>query len=265
MPEGTPSPESSSDHFATDDVDGQRTVTYAGSSSDNVDGGGSNAMYSHASDSHLFPIGTTVVTYNVTDTAGNIAACRFSVTITDTDAPTISCPANKDSEVMDDGQNYATVTFPNPTTLSDNSNEAPRLSVSPIASGEQFPSGTTTVTFTAVDGSGNANNCSFDVTVVDNQDPSVICPGNIATGMDAGESFATVAWVATASDNADGENTVVKVGTAGGASDNTTGVALESHLIGLDSNRDWSLHKGSLKLISRLLNILEANNLTNSL
>ena len=46
---------------------------------------------------------------------------------------------------------------------------------------------------------------------------------------------------------ADGEDTVVKLGSAGGTSDDTTGVALEGHSVGLDGNRDGLLGNGGLE------------------
>ena len=46
---------------------------------------------------------------------------------------------------------------------------------------------------------------------------------------------------------ADGENTVVKLGTAGGAGDDTTSVALEGHSVGLNGNRDGLLGNGGLE------------------
>jgi hypothetical protein len=46
----------------------------------------------------------------------------------------------------------------------------------------------------------------------------------------------------------DGKDTVVELGTAGGASDDTRLVLLEDRLVSLDGNGNWSLHEGSLKL-----------------
>ena len=34
------------------------------------------------------------MTYSVTDAAGNMASCTFSVTVNDTELPTIACPSN---------------------------------------------------------------------------------------------------------------------------------------------------------------------------
>jgi len=65
---------------------------------------------------------------------------------------------------------------------------------------------------------------------------------------------------------ADSEHTVVEFGSATVGND-TVSVSLESHLIGLDGNRDWSLGKGSLKLLARcvLSHILESLDFTASL
>ena len=46
---------------------------------------------------------------------------------------------------------------------------------------------------------------------------------------------------------ANSKNTVVKSGSAGGSSDDTTGVALEGNLVGLDGDRDGLLGNGGLK------------------
>ena len=42
----------------------------------------------------LFPIGLTVVELSVTDSEGNTVTCSFSVTVNDTEPPTINCPAD---------------------------------------------------------------------------------------------------------------------------------------------------------------------------
>ena len=62
----------------------------------------------------------------------------------------------------------------------------------------------------------------------------------------------------------DSEDTVVEVLSASGG-DDTTSVALEDELVGLDGNGDWSLGDGSLELGGRLGDVLEASDLTNTL
>ncbi|HPH92701.1 MAG TPA: HYR domain-containing protein, partial [Ferruginibacter sp.] len=52
-------------------------------------------LVSGYSSGSVFPVGTTTVTYNTTDAAGNTSAdCSFTVTVNDATAPTIVCPAN---------------------------------------------------------------------------------------------------------------------------------------------------------------------------
>lgn len=70
-------------------------------------------------------------------------------------------------------------------------------------SGELFPVGTTTVTYTATDGGGNITTCSFDITVSDNEDPTIAnCPANITTSNSSNQCGASVSWaVPVASDN----------------------------------------------------------------
>src|SRR5262249_40497990 len=41
-----------------------------------------------------FPVGVTTVTNFAADSSGNVSGCTFTVTVKDTQAPTINCPAN---------------------------------------------------------------------------------------------------------------------------------------------------------------------------
>src|SRR6185503_16941282 len=72
--------------------------------------------------------------------------------------------------------------------------------------GSFFPVGTTTVTATATDAFGNTASCTFTVTVVDAQNPSITCPANITRNNDANQCGAVVTYAATASDNCPGVN-----------------------------------------------------------
>jgi hypothetical protein len=132
-----------------------------------------------------FPVGTTTVTWNATDAAGNVAAtCTQTVTITDDQAPAIAgLPANI-SVNNTPGQCGAVVSWTAPTAT-DNCPGATIAQTAGPAGGSQFPVGTTTVTYTATDASGNTSTASFTVTVTDNEAPVASCLQAITISLDA--------------------------------------------------------------------------------
>ena len=127
----------------------------------------------------FFPVGTTTVTCTSTGNSNGTATCMFTVTVVDTQPPTITCPPNQTvvSNQACVAQGSCTpVTFP-PPVATDN---CPGVTVACVPpSGSCLPTGTTTVTCTATDGSGNTASCSFSVSVFDAriQDDSV--PTNV--------------------------------------------------------------------------------------
>lgn len=123
-----------------------------------------------------FQKGVTTVTCTATDAAGNQNSCSFTVTVIDTQAPQITCPANI-SVPTAVGQCAAVVTYATPQA-SDNCPNVGAVVCSP-ASGTSFAKGVTTVTCTVTDASSNTNSCSFTVTVIDTQAPQITCPANI--------------------------------------------------------------------------------------
>ncbi|MBL0102494.1 MAG: HYR domain-containing protein [Bacteroidetes bacterium] len=132
---------------------------------------------SHSS-GDLFSVGTTTVTYTATDVAGNSTTSSFDVTVVDNEYPVItSCPS--DINVIADGSGTAAVTWTAPS-VGDNCTVI--NFASDYLSGDLFPVGTTTVTYTATDASGNLSTCSFDVVVVN---PSIEPSGiNSTAGSD---------------------------------------------------------------------------------
>ncbi|UKN02647.1 HYR domain-containing protein [Paracrocinitomix mangrovi] len=153
---------------------------------DNCPLGVSTIMTTGLTSGSTFPIGTTLVTYEVTDSAGNTASCSFNVTINDTENPTITCPA--DVTVSNDAGTCesATVTLGTPTT-GDNCGVATVTNDAPAT----FPVGTTTVTWTVTDINGNSATCTQDVTVNDNENPTITCPADVTVSNDAGVCSAT--------------------------------------------------------------------------
>jgi HYR domain/PKD domain len=145
----------------------------------------------------FFPVGTTTVT--CTSQAG--PSCSFTVSVQDTQPPTVTCPSNITAPAAS-GQCSAPVSYTTPSA----SDNCPGATVACVpASGSTFPKGTTTVTCTATDASSNSATCSFAVTVTDAQPPTVTCPSNITTQTAANQCSAVVSYTTpTANDNCPG-------------------------------------------------------------
>lgn len=110
-----------------------------------------------------FPVGTTPVVCTVTDGEGGTKMCNFTVTVTDNQLPTITCPSDI---VVPRNPSLcgAIVTFA--ATPHDNCPGA-TTTCSPV-SGSLFPPGLTTVNCTARDVAGNMSApCTFTVRVID--------------------------------------------------------------------------------------------------
>ena len=102
--------------------------------------------------------GTYVVRWTFTDSHGNSSTANQNVIVQDTTAPVITCPA--DISISCSGDQFVPVTFS--ATVTDNCDRSPTLTFSP-ASGTGFPVGSTLVTCTATDASGNPSSCTFNV------------------------------------------------------------------------------------------------------
>ena len=121
-----------------------------------------------------FPVGSTDVTWTVTDAAGNSTTCTQTVTIEDDEVPTITCPAAVTVDADLGSCEASGVALGVPITA-DNcintsfTNDAP----------SSFPVGTTEVTWTVQDAAGNMATCIQQVTVIDNEAPMISCPPSV--------------------------------------------------------------------------------------
>ncbi|MCP4569645.1 MAG: HYR domain-containing protein [FCB group bacterium] len=130
-----------------------------------------------------------------------LGAQLVQITVEDNTPPMANCPANITVN-NEQGACGAVVNFT--ATVTDDCPGA-TISCNP-PSGTYFPVGTTVVTCTAYDASGNTDVCTFEVTVIDNELPVATCPGNIAVNNDPGVCGAVVNFTATATDNCPGVN-----------------------------------------------------------
>ncbi|MFZ6052671.1 HYR domain-containing protein, partial [Halocola ammonii] len=124
----------------------------------------------------FFEVGETLIEYEVTDFSGNTNTCSFTITVTDDEAPELTCP----DDII---QCEQTVTFDAPMAV-DNCeiNTFDQTSSNIFQSGDTFPIGITTLEYTAEDIHGNLSTCSFTVEVEEPIDtelpdfPEGFCP-----------------------------------------------------------------------------------------
>lgn len=131
---------------------------------------------------HSFNAGVTTVTYTATDASGNTAQCIFTVTVNDDVAPVLSCPVTITVN-NSPGYCYATSAVVNLiyATATDNCNPNPTVTGTRndgLALSANYPVGTTTIAWTASDGT-NSSTCTQTVEVVDNEMPTFTAPSPI--------------------------------------------------------------------------------------
>ncbi|MGB1318197.1 MAG: HYR domain-containing protein, partial [Flavobacteriales bacterium] len=115
----------------------------------------------------------------------------------DVSAPVITVPA--DVVVAADLNNCGTTLTYTIPTATDNCSATVALTSGP-SSGSFFPVGVSTVTYTASDPYGNSTPGSFTVTVNDEQNPVLTCPGTVFAGCNTVVNYTTP----TVSDNCPG-------------------------------------------------------------
>ncbi len=177
------------------------------------------------------------ITLTAVDEAANTSQCTFMVTVTDREAPTITCPANK-SLGANAGTCHATAQdWTGQAVVSDNCSASGKITVTqaPPPGTELNTTGSPhTVTLTAKDEAGNLNHCALTVTVTDKEAPTITCPANKSLSADTGTCGATAQdWTgeAVVSDNcsASGNITVTQAPPVGTPLD----VATSPHTITL--------------------------------
>ena len=188
---GDTSPSANGVATATDGC-GITTITYSDSS---VPGCGGTA--------------TITRTWTATDECGNSTSCDQIITVVDTTPPVANCPA--DITVNNDpGTCGAVVTYT--VDGSDSCGTVTTTQVSGIPSGQVFPVGVTTNIFNITDECGNTTQCSFTVTVIDNEIPDVTCPQDMVVDTSPGNCYAEVFFPdAIAVDNC-GISSVIQTG-----------------------------------------------------
>jgi hypothetical protein len=133
----------------------------------------------HYIGTYPFNVGTTHVVYTLTDnsTPAQTANCSFDVVITDNIPPTIACPVNQTKQTDLGVCTYTVIGAEFNPTVTDNCTNytlSNSLTGGPTLAGYVFPIGTTIVRWVVIDAGGTLRECSFDITIEDNQDPAIV-------------------------------------------------------------------------------------------
>jgi hypothetical protein len=158
------------------DAGGTATVTGAqinNGSSDNCSQvilGPSQIGYSCAT------LGLNVAVLTVTDFAGNQSTCTSSINVRDFIPPTVACPSDQIVDGLPDGNGNCVANVSGLSAMASDNCSPPVLayflggassgSGTGNLSSQNFPAGTSTVTYIATDASGNTKTCAFKVTVL---------------------------------------------------------------------------------------------------
>jgi hypothetical protein len=148
----------------------------------------------------FFPLGLTTVNCTATNLTG-VATGSFKIRVRDTVPPVLSLPGDITAEATSSAG--AAVTF---AAWGIDAVDGVFAAQCTPASGSTFALGTTAVSCTATDQSGNSASGGFSVTVRDTTPPALHLPSNL-TREATGASGAVVTYSATATDLVDGNVT----------------------------------------------------------
>ena len=172
-------------------------ASFVASASDSVDG--PTSVVCTPSSGSTFSLGTTIVSCESEDNAGNKASGTFSILVQDTTPPELILPSEITEEAT--GPAGAPVNFV--ATATDLVDGDVPVYCTP-SSGSTFPLGTTSVECTATDDAGNSATGYFDVNVVDTTPPALTLPSDMTLEA-TGPSGAAASFAATANDLVDGD------------------------------------------------------------
>ncbi|MBK8492610.1 MAG: HYR domain-containing protein [Saprospirales bacterium] len=155
-----------------------------------------------------FPVGTTEVKWIATDDDGNSSICEFTVTVNDTQDPTIECPTEDVVVEIDGtltgGNGYVSLISSGPCGVTleyeleswDNCDNWIEIVTSGLGEGPNYYNygGIYTEEIQVVDASGNSVECSFTITVEDAVPPVITCPDDITVQNDPGVCGAEVVY-----------------------------------------------------------------------
>ncbi|HEY6884250.1 MAG TPA: HYR domain-containing protein, partial [Nitrososphaeraceae archaeon] len=183
-------------------------VSYSGyvSASDLVDG--TITPTCSPSSGSIFPLGTTKVTCTAKDASGNTQSGSFQIVVQDTTPPDLSIPSTTITAEATSPRGAAVSYLVSALDLVSGSIRPVCTTNSGtvvVSSGSVFPLGTTKVTCTAKDASGNTQSGSFQIVVQDTTPPTLTFAGsNLIAKAQSRTTAVSYSGYVSASDLVDG-------------------------------------------------------------
>lgn len=138
----------------------------------------------------VFTTGTTTITYTATDAGGNTTTGTQLVTVTESPSvlPTITAPADLSVNTGPGATSCGTVVNDAAlgTAIANDNCAGVTVTRTGVPAGNLFPKGSTTVTYTATDRSGNTATDTQVVTVTDNTGPTITAPADVSVNTGPG-------------------------------------------------------------------------------
>ena len=143
-------------------------------------------------------VGQYTITYNATDPSGHAAIpVTRVVNVVDTTKPVVTAPANV-TVYTGAGATSCSVLVSDAALGSASATDSCQGSLATtrtgVPAGNVFPTGTTTITYSATDASQNIGTATQTVTVIDNTPPTISCPANIIADFDPAVNGAVVTF-----------------------------------------------------------------------
>ncbi len=135
-------------------------------------------------------------TWVATDACGNSSSCIQTLLVIDNTNPIISCPGNVTLNCPAD----TSIAMTGSATATDECNNPPAITYNDVVTPGMCPNTfTVSRTWTALDACGNSASCVQTISVIDNTNPIISCPGNLTLDCPADTSVAQTG-IASATD-----------------------------------------------------------------
>ncbi|MDR5589790.1 HYR domain-containing protein [Christiangramia sp. SM2212] len=140
----------------------------------------------------LFPVGETTISFQADDGVNDPVTCSFTVRVIDAEVPEITCPDNKE-ENFDPNTGYEVPDFTTEVIVSDNCTSRDDLIITQSPQEGDIISESQVVTITVEDSAGLKDSCTFQLTLVEEQQYVFECIGELTVrlGEDAQNSNVT--------------------------------------------------------------------------